>query len=143
MTRLRTLYRRITATTRVVPLLAIVATFAALVAFVVQHPTAAMWAVVVALFLALAGLATLVGEIDAISAESDARQAANEILCVELACSDQIIHRLQNDALAAQMAASDADVIPLPVREASPYDWPQNADDAVWQALYDQNGDPR
>lgn len=126
MTRLRTLYRRITATTRVVPLLAYLATFAALAAFVVQHPTAAVWALVVALVLALAAMVTLVVEINAERAESDARHAANELLCSELACSDQIIRRLQSDLLAAQMAASDAEnVIPLPVvREASPYDWP-------------------
>jgi hypothetical protein len=61
--------------------------------------------------------------------------------------------RLSNDLMRAQTLASDAreelaaapaPVIPLPVvREKSPYDWPQNTDDAVWQALYDQNGDPR
>ena len=60
--------------------------------------------------------------------------AANEILCAELAASDEKIRRLSNDLLAAQMLASDAreelaaapaPVIPLPVvREASPYDWP-------------------
>lgn len=132
--RLRTLYRRFAATNRVVPLLAFLATFAALAAFVVQHPTAAVWALVVALVLALAAMVTLVVEINAERAESDARHAANELLCSELACSDQIIRRLQSDLLAAQMLASDAreelaaapaPVIPLPVvREASPYDWP-------------------
>jgi hypothetical protein len=67
--------------------------------------------------------------------------AANEILCAELAASDQqrivsdgIIARLRGDVLDAQMrladalneaAAAPAPVIPLPVvREASPYDWP-------------------
>lgn len=60
--------------------------------------------------------------------------AANEILCAELAASDEQIRRLSNDLLAAQLLASDAreelaaapaPVIPLPVvREASPYDWP-------------------
>lgn len=57
--------------------------------------------------------------------ECKATQAANEILAAELACSDQIIHRLQNDALAAQMAASDADVIPLPVRDGGEPCWPE------------------
>jgi hypothetical protein len=134
MNRLRALARRITTTTRVVPLLALIATTAALVAFVIQYPTAAVWALVVALVLALAGMVTLVAEANAERAESDARHTANEILCAELAVADEIIRRLHGDLLAAQLLASDAreelaaapaPVIPLPVRrEASPYDWP-------------------
>jgi ABC-type transport system involved in cytochrome bd biosynthesis fused ATPase/permease subunit len=84
-------------------------------------------------------------EANAKAAKADARaevladeichvHAANELLCAELAASDQKIRRLSNDLLAAQMLASDAreelaaapaPVIPLPVvREKSPYDWP-------------------
>jgi hypothetical protein len=76
--------------------------------------------------------------------ESAATHAANEILCAELAASDQKIRRLSNDLLAAQTAASDAEnVIPLPVQrdgshddlaaldaEASAYTWPSIARDA-------------
>jgi hypothetical protein len=68
--------------------------------------------------------------------------------------ADKVIARLSTDKFAADLAAYDAAVTePVPfvpadgphlrLVEASPYDWPQNADDAVWQALYDQNGDPR
>jgi hypothetical protein len=102
---------------------------------------------------AVAQTETFADELIAERMESAATHAANEILCAELAASDEKIRRLSNDLLAAQLLASDAreelaaapaPVIPLPVvREASPYDWPQNTDDAVWQALYDQNGDPR
>jgi hypothetical protein len=150
MTRLRTLYHRVTTTTRVVPLLALLATTAALVAFVIQHPTAAVWALVVALVLALAGMVTLVAEANAERATSDARHTANEILCAELAVADEIIRRLHGDLLAAQLLASDAreelaaepaPVIPLPRRgshddlaaldaEATAYTWPAIARDA-------------
>jgi hypothetical protein len=60
--------------------------------------------------------------------------AANEILCAELAASDEKIRRLSNALREANTRISDllndaehapAPVIPLPVvREASPYDWP-------------------
>lgn len=74
--------------------------------------------------------------------------AANEILCAELAASDEQIRRLSNDLLAAQLLASDAreelaaapaPVIPLPVvrddlaaldAEATAYTWPAIARDA-------------
>lgn len=80
--------------------------------------------------------------------ECKATQAANEILCAELACADEQIRRLSNDLLAAQLLASDAreelaaapaPVIPLPVvrddltaldAEATAYTWPAIARDA-------------
>jgi hypothetical protein len=143
-------WRILTADTRVVPLAAGLATTTALVAFVVQHPTAAVWAVVVALVLALAAMVALVKEANDWRAEYDAAHAANELLCEELACSDQIIHALQNDRLAADLAAYDAAVTePVPfvpadgphlrvVRddlaaldaEATAYTWPSIARDA-------------
>lgn len=70
--------------------------------------------------------------------------AANEILCAELAESDEQIRRLSNDLLAAHKRISDAEnVIPLPTQrdgshddlaaldaEASAYTWPSIARDA-------------
>jgi hypothetical protein len=43
---------------------------------------------------------------DALASELQASSAANEILAHELHCSDEIIHRLQGDLLAAQLLAS-------------------------------------
>jgi hypothetical protein len=89
---------------------------------------------------------------EALADEQKATHAANELLCAELACSDQIIHALQNDRLAADLDAYDAAVTePVPfvpadgphlrVVEDSPYDWPRNTDDDWWTRLYDENGE--
>jgi hypothetical protein len=88
---------------------------------------------------AVAQTETFADELIAERMESAATHAANEILCAELAASDQKIRRLSNDLLAAHKRISDAEnVIPLPVRddlaaldaEATAYTWPSIAREA-------------
>jgi hypothetical protein len=93
---------------------------------------------------AVAQTETFADELIAERMESAATHAANEVLCAELAASDQKIRRLSNDLLAAHKRISDAEnVIPLPVQrdgshddlaaldaEASAYTWPSIARDA-------------
>jgi hypothetical protein len=106
---------------------------------------------------AVAQTETFADELIAERMESAATHAANEILCAELAASDQKIRRLSNDLLAAHKRISDAEnVIPLPVEhnvialrgepddlaaldaEATAYTWPSIARDIhndEWAAI--------
>lgn len=91
-------FPKVRAECRIVPTLALTATVVALLAFVLQHREAAVWAVVVALVLAVCGLGTLAAETIGLRADRDDADRRNEHL--EAECQ-----RLHLQLTEAQLAA--------------------------------------
>jgi hypothetical protein len=88
---------------RLVPTAALTITAIALLAFVLQYPTAALWAVVVALVLAVLGLFTLAKESIDLRAEGDDKDRHIEAL------EDAVIDRDETiDDLTAALAEATA-----------------------------------
>jgi len=103
---------------RLVPTAALTASVVALVLWAVQNPHAAMWAVVVALGLAVGGLFTLAKE------SLDLR--------ADLADADRRVEALEADLMAARLVDPvTATTVPVPLlrivpaqRDGSEYEWP-------------------
>lgn len=91
---------------RLIPTAALTATTIALIAFVTLHPHAALWAVVVALVLAVAGLFTLAAESVGLRAQLDDADRRAEDLEDQLTHADDIIRVLSADLVEAQRATS-------------------------------------
>lgn len=101
---------------RIVPTLALTVTVIALLAFTLQFPTAALWAVVVALVLAVGGLFTLAAE--AVGLRQELEDAERHVEALE--AEAQLLHleltetqgRLADAVALAEHAP--APVVPLP-----------------------------
>jgi len=110
---------------RVIPSAALTMTTIALVAFVVQQPVAAMWAAVVALILAVAGLFTLAAEAVALRRVDDDKDRRMEDLEATIAELDQENAQLHAELTDLQVGRH-LRVVP-PARDGSEHEWPRIA----------------
>jgi protein involved in polysaccharide export with SLBB domain len=102
---------------RVIPSAALTMTTIALVAFVVQQPVAAMWAAVVALILAVAGLFTLAAEAVALRRVDDDKDRRMEDLEATIAELDQENARLHAELTDLQVGRHLRVVRDVPVAD--------------------------
>jgi len=120
---------------RLAPTAALTASVVALVLWAVQNPHAAMWAVVVALVLAVGGLFTQA--IEAVRLRED------------LADADRRVEALEADLMAARLTdPATATTVPVPLLRLVPTQRTGihdhlAADDDWFARLYDENGTPR